>query len=278
MSEWTEEDSSGFRRIAEIAVPRRSEMMATIVSAVPFAQDEAFRIVEIGSGQGLLAATLLGCFPHATLLAFDGSESMRKRTVELAAEFGGRIAVRAFELETLDWWDLMRGCDVVVSSLCLHHLPDAKKQYLYKAIADRLSDRGALLVADLIDPPATPARRLAADVWDAAAKARADAIGAPDLYERFVAARWNHYRFADAMDRPAALLHHLVWLKHSGFPAVDCLWLYAGHAVYGAFKRAGADALGEGVSFDRAIAAVEQVLMSAEARPSASAPPLPAGS
>ena len=49
------------------------------------------------------------------------------------------------------------GCsasDLVVSSLALHHLNDAKKQYLYKAAADRLTARGALLVADLVEPTA----------------------------------------------------------------------------------------------------------------------------
>ena len=34
MSEWSEEDSSVYREIAGIAVPRHQEMMATLVSAV----------------------------------------------------------------------------------------------------------------------------------------------------------------------------------------------------------------------------------------------------
>ena len=256
MSEWSEDDSSTYREIAEIAVPRRPEMMATIVSVVPFTTGETLRIVDIGAGEGQLADVLLGCFPRATLLALDGSEAMRKTTVARTARFGGRITVRAFELSTLDWWDLMRGADVVVSSMCLHHLTDAKKQYLYKAIADRLTDRGALLVADLIEPLHASARRLAAESWDAAAQAQAEATRAPDQLARFVDARWNHFRFADPMDRPSALLHHLVWLKHAGFAAVDCFWLYAGHAVYGAFKQAGDPAEGGGITFERALKAV----------------------
>jgi tRNA (cmo5U34)-methyltransferase len=247
MPEWIEEDSSTYRQIAEIAVPRRREMMATLVSVVPFAPDNTFRIVEIGAGDGR----------RATLLALDGSESMRKATAARTARFSGRVAVRPFELAALDWWDMMHGADLVVSSLCLHHLTDAKKQYLYKAVAQRLAGCGALLVADLIEPLHPSARRLAAESWDASARAQADAAGAPEQFASFVADRWNHYRFGDAMDRPSALFHHLVWLKHAGFAAVDCFWLCAGHAVYGGFKDTG-DRATAGIAFERALAAVEE--------------------
>jgi trans-aconitate methyltransferase len=262
MSEWSEEDSSTYRQIAEIAVPRRRDMMATLVSVAPFTPEGIFRIVEIGAGDGRLADVLLECFPRATLLALDGSESMRKAAAARTARFGERITVRPFELATLDWWDLMHGADLVVSSLCLHHLTDVKKQYLYKAVARRLAGRGALLVADLIEPLHPSARRLAAESWDARARAQADAAGAPEQFVSFVAGRWNHHRFADPMDRPSALFHHLVWLKHAGFAAVDCFWLCAGHAVYGGFKEADDRGVPGGIAFERAMAAVEERLSS----------------
>jgi tRNA (cmo5U34)-methyltransferase len=236
MSEWTENDSSVYREIADIAVPRRDEMMRTLIAAVPFSPGETFRVVELGSGEGRLSAMLLESFPQATITALDGSESMRAQTTARLAAFGDRARVRAFELASLDWWDVMFGADVVVSSLCLHHLSDAKKQYLYKAAADRMSPRGALLIADLIEPMHASARTLAADEWDASAESQAAARGEPELVSRFLAAKWNHFRFPDDMDHPAALFHHFVWLKHAGFAAVDCYWTFAGHAVFGGLK------------------------------------------
>ena len=197
MSEWSEEDSSTYREIAGSAVPRQQEMMATLVSAAPFTAEDAIRIVDIGAGEGHLADVLLECFPRATLLALDGSESMRAEISARTAHVGDRIQVRAFELDTLDWWDIMHGADLVVSSLCLHHLNDAKKRYLYKAIAERLTARGALLIADLVEPPHAAGRRLAADSWDVSARAQADAAGAPEQFAAFVERRWNHYRFPD---------------------------------------------------------------------------------
>jgi len=237
MSAWTESDSQTYRGIADVAVPRRQEMTSTLVAAVPFDAAEPFRILELGSGDGCLAEALLTVFPQSTLTALDGSESMRAATSKRLALFGGRASVAGFDLTALDWWDRMFGVDLIVSSLCLHHINDTKKQYLYKAAAERLSARGALLVADLIDPQHPAARRLAADQWDAAARQQAEMLAGPELFERFVDARWNHFRFPDAGEHPSPLFHHLVWLKHAGFAAVDCAWLHAGHAVFGGFKR-----------------------------------------
>jgi hypothetical protein len=95
--------------------------------------------------------------------------------------------------------------DLVVSSLALHHLNDAKKQYFYKAAADRLSPR-ALLIADLVDPQQPATRAAAAARWDTLAQQQAEAIDAPDVFQRFVDAQWNHFRFPDAADQPSGLL------------------------------------------------------------------------
>jgi tRNA (cmo5U34)-methyltransferase len=242
MSGWTESDTRTYLAIAEVAVPRREEMVATLVAAVPFAADEPVKILELGSGDGRLAEALLTVFPRATLTALDGSASMRQETSRRLAPFGERARVAAFEVAALDWWDRMFGVDLIVSSLCLHHLNDAKKRYLYKAAAERLSPRGALLIADLIDPQHPATRALAADQWDAAAQRQAAALGAPELFDRFVDARWNLFRFPDAADQPSALFHQLVWLRHAGFATVDCCWLHAGHAVFGGFTPAAASA------------------------------------
>jgi phosphoribosylglycinamide formyltransferase 1 len=168
-----------------------SEMTMALVSAAPFVVDDAFKIVDFGDGDGSLADALLTRFSRATVVVLADSESIPQAAHRLA-RFGERVRLRPFELSTLDWWDVMFGADVVVSSMCLHRLNDAKKQYLYKAAADRLSPRGAFFAADRLEAQ--------------------------------------------------QLLHHLVWLKHAGFPAVDCVWLRDGHAVFGGFKQAEASA------------------------------------
>ena len=181
-------------------------IIATLVSLVPFGPEESPRIVELCSGDGRLAEALLTRFPRATLAALEGDASRRREVAARLAVFGERGRVAAFEVTGLDWWDRMFGADVVVSAGGLNRLTDAKKQYLYKAAADRVSERGALLIADRVTAQHPRASAPAADTF------------------------------------PAALFHQLVWLKHAGFAAVDCFGVEEGLAVFGGFKQAAGSA------------------------------------
>jgi SAM-dependent methyltransferase len=258
VSDWTEDDSHTYLEIAPIAVPRREEQMATLLALVPCAPADACRIVEIGCGDGRLSAALLDLLPRATLVALDGSPAMRAAARARLASFGARGRIIPFELATVDWWETLFGADVVVSTLALHHLNDAKTQYVYKAIADRLSARGALLIADLIAPSHPAGRRLAGDAWDFSARAQASALGASEPLDRFEVTHGNFHRHPAPSEHPAALFHHLVWLRHAGFTAVDCWWLFAGHAVFGGYKSA--DGTAGGVGYEEALAAARRVL------------------
>src|SRR5262249_31486361 len=90
---WTESDSATYPAIADVAVPRRREMVATILAAVPFARRDVFRVVELGCGDGQFGAALLHRYPSATLLALDGSEHMQRLAVDRLARFGERAQV-----------------------------------------------------------------------------------------------------------------------------------------------------------------------------------------
>ncbi len=107
----------------------RDDMIAAMLTQVPFAAGDTFRIVEIGPGESVLTAALRDRCPRATI-----------------------VNTGAAAVDSLAWWDLMFGAGLVMSLLQLHQLNDAKKQYLFKAAADRLSEHGALLIADELPP------------------------------------------------------------------------------------------------------------------------------
>jgi tRNA (cmo5U34)-methyltransferase len=178
------------------------DMVAALISAAPFAADDELRIVDVGSGDGAVAEALLLRFSHATLMTLAGSEPSGAAAAARIARFGERAKARPFEIAALDWWDLMFGANLIVSSLAIHHLNDAKKQYLYKAAAERLAPRGALLIADRVQ------------------------------------SQHPHAMPPEPGTHVSALFHQLVWLRHAGFVAVDCFWLLDGVAVFGGFKQA----------------------------------------
>ena len=99
-----------------------------LVSAIPFARNDAFRVVELRAGDGALTRRLRAAFPAASVHTF----------------------VEPFDVASLAWWDAMFGADLVVAAHVMPTLTDAKKQYLYKAVADRVSSRGGVLILDRV--------------------------------------------------------------------------------------------------------------------------------
>jgi tRNA (cmo5U34)-methyltransferase len=257
---WTEEDSKRYQELAAVAVPAREEQMAALLALLPFGQDEPFRAAELGCGEGFLTLALLECFPQASVVALDGSPEMRARTTDRVRRFSSRAHVDAFDLAATDWLRRFPALDCVLSSLCLHHLPGDEKRRLFAAIYRQLSPRGALLIADLVAPQRPEACEFYASTWDRLAQAQSlSKTGATQLYEKFLAERWNHYRFPDPVDQPSPLFDQLTWLQEVGFMVVDCFWLQAGHAIYGGYKTP-AEASSSRVAFAEALHTAQMVL------------------
>lgn len=105
-----------------------ADQIDALVAAIPFDRAEALRVVDVFTDRSTVAEAIGRAFPRATVMA------------------------RQAKLETLDWWDAMFGADLVVIGEGVGALNDPKKQYLYKAAADRVTARGGLLVADAVAP------------------------------------------------------------------------------------------------------------------------------
>ena len=257
-NEWTQDVSELYRKLAQIAVPARAEQIATLLTLIPFATDESFRVVELASGEGYLSQAIAEAFPNATILALDYEASMREATARRLQSYGSRTQVAPFDIVKKDWFDKLEGVDVVVSSLCVHHLDGSEKQRLFKAVAERSSDNGTLLIADLVDPKSEQARKLFAATWDNMAEAASiEQTLSRDLFEAFEAERWNLFHYPDPdFDKPSPLFEQLLWLKQAGFAVVDCFWLQAGHAIYGGYSQTRA----QGLQFDDALAIAHKVL------------------
>lgn len=237
---WTEGESEVYRQIAQVAVPSRAEQLAVLLMLVPFSREERFRVVELGSGEGALAYAILDYFPGAQVVALDGSESMRRHAAGRLAHFGSRVRVDAFQLSMDTWLDKLDDADCVVSSLLLHHLSDAGKRRVFGTICERLSDRGAFLVADVVEAQGQEQNALYAEQYDHIAREQSVSLtGSLDVFDTFEQDRWNIFRYGTLPqdEYPSPLVDQLLWLRSAGFDVVDCYWLKAGFAIFGGHKR-----------------------------------------
>lgn len=231
---WTDEDSRAFIRYGQLFVPRREEQMTAVVALLPSGR-EPLRVLELCCGEGLLARRILESRPEARVRAIDGSPEMVRAACEANADSGDCFEAEVAELEGF----VPEGpVDAIVSSMAVHHLDHEGKRSLFEAAHRALTPGGALVIVDLIEPAHRRARELAATGWDAEVARMAERSGQSDAVEAFRSGGWNHYALEepDPIDRPARIADQLDWLRAAGFSDVDLVWLFAGHAVFGAFK------------------------------------------
>ncbi|PWT78718.1 MAG: hypothetical protein C5B60_00685 [Chloroflexi bacterium] len=241
---WSEGSSADFLELGELFVPVRAEQLATLVDLVPAQPTETFTAVELGAGAGHLAQAILERFPHCRYIALDGSETMREQLSRQLAPFEDRVEIRPFELAEQAWRrTLPSPLRCVLSSLCVHHLTGPQKRQFFSEMERLLEPGGALLLADIVEPPSPLVAGMFARQYDEIVRAQSlTQRGNLSGFERFSEMRWNYFRYdyaspdPDPIDHPSPLSDQLGWLGEAGFGVASCFWMRAGHAIYGGYK------------------------------------------
>ncbi|MDX8502770.1 methyltransferase domain-containing protein [Mesorhizobium sp. VK4C] len=234
---WDENNSRSFLDYGRYFVPERERQMDIIADLIPPAPGTL--LVELCPGEGLLSRALLERFPDCRVLALDGSEPMLMQTQRTCRDHADRLTTSTFELADRDWRRFSEPPHAIVSSLAIHHLDGRQKQTLFADVAAALRPGGVFVVADIVRPPSVGALAIAARQWDEAVRSRALAIdGDLAAFAEFNRLGWNYFRNPDGepIDKPSSLAEQLAWLSEAGFAAVDCAWLFAGHAIFCGLK------------------------------------------
>ncbi|WFP61644.1 class I SAM-dependent methyltransferase [Mesorhizobium sp. WSM4904] len=230
---WDENHSRSFLDYGRYFVPERERQIDIIADLIPAAPDGL--MVELCCGEGLLSRALLERFPDCRVLALDGSERMREQTQKTCSDHGSRLTTAAFDLADRDWRSFSEPPQAIVSSLAIHHLDGRQKRMLFADVAAALRPGGVFVVADIVRPPSAAGLAIAARQWDEAVSSRSLAIdGDLAAFAEFNRLGWNYFRNPDGepIDKPSSLAEQLAWLAEVGFAAVDCAWLFAGHAIF----------------------------------------------
>lgn len=186
-------------RVGRLAARAAGE--AELVEALPAAVD---RVLDLGCGDGRLAALVLDARPAATeAVGLDNSPPM----LDLARQrFDGesRATIRGHDLSTPLPADLGR-FDAVVSGFAIHHLTHERKQALFAEIAGLLEPGGTFVNLEVVQS-ATP--ELQAEFYR-----RIDRPG------------------GDPEDILAPIEDQLGWMRAAGLTQVDCYWRWRGFAL-----------------------------------------------
>ncbi|HJT77537.1 MAG TPA: class I SAM-dependent methyltransferase [Gemmataceae bacterium] len=232
---WKRSDvAAAFLDERALLIPDRQRQVEVLVRLLHAADRPVRRVLDLGTGDGILLATALEALPAASGVGVDFSPPMLDRARQRLIPFGTRAALAEADLQSPAWRDAVPGpFDAVVSGFAIHHLPDERKRALYGEIHALLPAGGVFVNCEHVSSPTPELERLFDDAM------------AEHLFrrrrERGEAVTLEQVRrdFLERPDRAANILapveEQCRWLREAGFRDVDCFWKYFELAVFGGF-------------------------------------------
>jgi tRNA (cmo5U34)-methyltransferase len=194
---------------------------------LPFGEQDPLTFLDLGAGTGAASRTILDLHPRSTAVLADFSAEMMRAGEREMQRFSGRYRYVEFDMAAGGDWPaaIPAALDAVVTSMCVHHLPDERKQGLFTEIFDHLIPGGWYLNYDPVragDPVVEATWQRVSDHDDPEAAARRRHRSPLDQ------ARWdNHVRYMIPLDQ------QLGYLRSAGFEGIDVYWKHLENVIYG---------------------------------------------
>ena len=200
---------------------------------LPFGEPDEFTFLDLGAGTGAASRAILDLRPRSTAILADYSAEMMRAGERQMRRFAGRYRYVEFDMSAGREWPaaIPAGLDAVVTSMCVHHLPDQRKQGLFAEIYDHLAPGGWYLNYD----PVRPGDLVVEATWERV-NDHDDPEAAAGRRSRtpLEQARWdNHVRYI------APLGPQLGYLRSAGFEGIDVYWKQMENVIFGGRRPAG---------------------------------------
>ena len=130
------------------AIPLASEQLDIVMRLISKAEKPTGTFLDIGCGDGVLAATILERYQGMKGVCLDFSEPMLDAAQEKLKEYSTNLKFILLDYGERNWTqrvEAMTTFDLVVSGFSIHHQPDERKKELYNEIFDLLVPGGLFL-------------------------------------------------------------------------------------------------------------------------------------
>jgi tRNA (cmo5U34)-methyltransferase len=198
MSEWLAAEKVEEYRGRADRIPHRAEGEAVLLELLPERVD---RILDLGCGDGRLLSLVLEARPGSRGVAVDFSPPMLERARERFADVS---EIELHEHDLAEPLPDLGSFELVVSSLAIHHLEDARKRELYAEVFGLLEPGGRFANLEHVSSPTPALHREFLDV----ARVPEDPSN----------------RLLDAETQ-------LRWMRELGYADVDCFWKWRERAL-----------------------------------------------
>jgi tRNA (cmo5U34)-methyltransferase len=205
---------------------KRAEPLRFVAELLPFQEDEEFTIVDLAAGTGMAARFIMDRYPNAKAILADYSSAMMSEGAKVLEPYEGRYRYVEFDLRESTWPEAIPvPMDAAVTSQAVHHMPDERKQSLFREVFERLKPGGWYVNYEPVKAP-NPAVE---HTWE-----RINDRFDPKLaYKRTHRStqedtqHQNHVRYMIDLER------QLGFFRDAGYEAVDVYWKQLDYVVYG---------------------------------------------
>jgi tRNA (cmo5U34)-methyltransferase len=215
------------------AIPLAQEQIGVMVSILKSRVQPVENFLDLGCGDGILGAAVLGEYPSSRGVLTDFSESMLEQAREQLKEYAGQLAFENLDYGDPVWvngMDTYGSFDAIVSGYSIHHQPDARKREIYAEIFSLLKPGGWFVNIEHI----APAAQLVTDLFNSYL-----VEGYYVIEQRNGGTRTKEDMANVYLNRPDKDANKLLsvdvqctWLREIGYEEVDCYFRIYELAVF----------------------------------------------
>ncbi len=216
------------------AIPLAQEQIGVMMSILKSSAEPVEDFLDLGCGDGILGAAVLGAYPSSRGVMVDFSQPMLDQARTQLADFAGQLEFLNLDYGEPGWVQAVKDrapFDAIVSGYSIHHQPNERKAALYKELFGLLRPGGWFVNIEHIAPRSTLATQLFNDHIVDAYYALEQQNGGTRTREQMAEV------FLKRPDKDANILAPVElqckWLRGIGFEQVDCYFRIYELAVFG---------------------------------------------
>ncbi len=217
------------------ALPLAQEQIGVMMAILKSHPQPVESFLDLGCGDGILGAAILGECPSAQGVFVDFSETMLDQAREQLKGYESRLVFENLDYGKPNWVNTIRGpFDTVVSGYSIHHQPDKRKRTIYEEIFSLLKPSGWFINVEHI----AASSQLAVELFNM------HVIDARYAIEQRKGGTKTYQEVSDIFlnrpDRDANILLPVdvqcQWLRDIGYEEVDCYFRIYELAVFAGRK------------------------------------------
>jgi len=216
------------------AIPLAQEQIGIMMSILKSSKQPVGNFLDLGCGDGILGAAILGEYPSAHGVFADFSEPMLEQARTQLKDYAGQLAFENLDYGDKAWVNRIQPhgpFDAVVSGYSIHHQPDVRKREVYEEIYSLLKPGGWFVNIEHIAAESQLAVDLfnqhIIDVWYDMEQKNGGTKTKQEVADTFMSRPDKDANILLSVDVQCD------WLREIGYEEVDCYFRVYELAVFG---------------------------------------------